>query len=148
MRGVRHILILPLGASGVWATSLALVRMHDGTLPRRTVLLESSLSRGEAHTWFGRIEAADRVETKVTVIEHPDGSHEHLVDSRRRQVAQLAAGYLRGHRIRAASVGVGLRGSISFLPAELRANYGERRPVSFAVFASVRPASPAEHHHE
>lgn len=135
------------GASGVWATSLALARMEDGTLPRRSALLESSLSRGETHTWFGRIEAADRVETKITIIEHPDGSHEHLVDSRRRQVAQLAAGYLLGRRIRAASVGVGVRGSISFLPAELRVE-GAHRPLSFAVYASLRPASSAQHHHE
>lgn len=137
-----------IGESGVWATSLALARMHDGTLPRRTALLESSLSRGETHTWFGRVEAADRLETRITIIEHPDGSHEHLVDSRRLPVAQLAAGYLRGHRIRAASLGVGVRGSISFLPAGLRASYHACRPVSFAVYASVRPASPAVHHHE
>jgi hypothetical protein len=69
------------------------------------------------------------------------------VDSRRRQVAQLAAGYLLGRRIRAASVGIGVRGSISFLPAELRVE-GAHRPLSFAVYASLRPASSAQHHHE
>ena len=137
-----------IGASGVWATSLALARMHDGTLPRRTALLESALSRGETHTWFGRIEAADRLKTTITIIEHPDGSHDHVVDSRRLQVAQVAAGYLRGHRIRAAAVGAGVRGSISFVPAGLRAGDGVRRPLSFAVYASVRPAASAEHHHE
>lgn len=137
-----------MGESGVWATSLALARTEDGTLPRRTVLLESSFSRGEAHTWFGRIEAADRVDTKVTIIEHPDGSHEHIADSRRLRVAQVAAGYLLGRRVRAAAVGVGVRGSISFVPGGLRANHGARRPASFAVYASVRPASPAAHHHE
>lgn len=137
-----------MGAHGVWATTLALVRMDDGTLPQRTALLESSLSRGEAHTWFGRVEAADRVDSRVTIIEHPDGSHEHLVDARRLQVAQLAAGYLRGHRVRAASVGLGVRGSISFVPGGLRANYDARRPLSFAVYASLRPALPAEHDHE
>ncbi|HEU0076996.1 MAG TPA: hypothetical protein VFQ76_05060 [Longimicrobiaceae bacterium] len=88
------------------------------------------------------------METRITIIEQPDGSHEHLVDSRRLPVAQVAAGYLRGRRIRAASVGVGVRGSINFLPAELRASDGIRRPLSFAVYASVRPASSAEHHHE
>jgi hypothetical protein len=135
------------GESGVWATTLALAHMDDGTLPRRTALLESAFSRGETHTWFGRVEVADRVLTSITIIEHPDGSHEHLVDSRRLRVAQLAAGYLLGHRIRTASVGVGVRGAISFLPAELRAGEGPRRPASFAVYASVRPAIPAAHHH-
>ncbi|HEX2091892.1 MAG TPA: hypothetical protein VHG28_05785 [Longimicrobiaceae bacterium] len=137
-----------MGGRDVWATSLALARTEDGTLPRRTALLESSLSRGDTHTWFGRIEAADRVETRITIIEQPDGSHEHRVDSRRLQVAQVAAGYLLGRRIRAASVGAGVRGSISFLPAELRAGDRVRRPVSFAVYGSVRPAFSAEHHHE
>lgn len=137
-----------MGADGVWATSLALVRMEDGTLPQRAVLLESSLSRGETHTWFGRIEAADRVDSEITIIEHPDGSHEHIVDSRRLQVAQLAAGYLRGRRVRAASIGVGVRGSVSFIPAALRPDDGTSRPVSFAVYASLRPALAAEHHHE
>lgn len=137
-----------MGGSGLWATTLVLARMDDGTLPQRAVLLESSLSRGETHTWFGRVEAADRVETEITIIEHPDGSHEHRIDSTRRQVAQLAAGYLLGHRVGAAAVGVGFRGSVSFLPADLRADDGVRRPLSFAVYASVRPAASAGHHHE
>jgi hypothetical protein len=136
------------GESGFWATTLALVRMDDGTLPQRTVLLESSFSRGEAHTWFGRIEAADRVDAEITIIDHPDGSHEHLVDARRVQVAQLAAGYLLGHRVRAGSLGAGVRGSVSFLPTALRSGDGVRRPLSFAVYASLRPALSAEHHHE
>lgn len=135
------------GGSGVWATSLVLARMDDGSLPRGSLLLESSLSRGETHAWFGRLEAADRLVSKVTVIAHPDGSHDHRIDSRRTRVAQLAAGYLLGRRLRGASVGVGARGSISLLPAELRADYRVRRPVGFAVYASLRPALPATDHH-
>jgi hypothetical protein len=136
-----------LGGGGLWATSVVLARMNDGTLPRNSVLLESSVSRSRTHSWFARIEAADRVDSRLTIIENPDGSHEHLVDYSRLRVAQIGAGYLLSRSLRAAAVGIGARASFSFIPTRLEPIYQSRRPTSLSVYASLRPGAAAAHDH-
>ena len=37
--------------------------------------------------------------------------------------------------------GVGVQGSVSFLPADLEPYYGDRNPLGFSIFASLRPAA-------
>ena len=135
-----------LRESGHWASTLILARMEDGTLPRNSLLLESSLSLRDRHTWFGRLELADRLDGQVTIIEHPDGSHDHLVDYRRLQVAQVAAGYLLSRQLRGAHVGIGARASLSLLPAELQPVYQRQWPASVSLYLSVQPGSPQHHH--
>ena len=39
-----------------------------------------------------------------------------------------------------ASLGLGLRGSLSFLPATLKTTYDTRTPAGVAVYARLRPA--------
>src|SRR5690606_32982764 len=46
-------------ANALSATTLGYSYMDDGTLPRRTVLLESAVTIGERHTLFVRAEAAE-----------------------------------------------------------------------------------------
>jgi len=134
--------------SPVRATTLAWSRMDDGVVPRHSVLLESAFRFGDGWTLFGRSEVAHRVDARHTIIEFPDGTHDHLIDARRATVAQLSVGALVELRLGAVRAGVGGRASISSLPDPVAAVYGGHHPVSFALFASVRPsvAGPAESH--
>jgi hypothetical protein len=138
--------VRPIAANGSAAFTAAWAYMEDGILPRHSLLLESSITAGARHAFFGRAEIADRAEARVTIIEHPDGTHEHLIDANRLRVAQLSAGYRISHVVGGAALGLGIRGGMSFLPAPLGPVYHARRPLGFAVYASLRPAHPAAPH--
>jgi hypothetical protein len=138
----------PLGVSGAWASTAAWVSMDDGPLPKHSFLVESAIRLGERYTFFGRAEAAGRPDDRSTIIDLPNGEHEHIVDPGRTRVAQLSAGVLLGQPIGGATVGVGARGSLSFMPEAFVGYYLERRATGFAVFGWVRPrASNISHQH-
>jgi hypothetical protein len=139
----------PIGGRALSATTVGYGYMDDGTLPRHTVLLESALTIGERHTFFARAEAADRVQTRLTVIDGADGSHDHTIDAFGNRVGQLSGGYVLSARLGRALVGIGARGSISFLSDDLEPVYQQPRPLGGAVYISVRPWGGAGdgHHH-
>ena len=138
----------PVGGRALSATTVGYGYMDDGTVPRHTVLLESALMIGERHTFFARAEAADRVQTRLTVVDGPDGEHDHTIDTFGNRVGQLSGGYMLSARLGRALVGIGARGSISFLSADLEAVYQQPRPLGGAVYISVRPRSDAAGGHE
>lgn len=130
---------------GASATSLTLARMDDGTLPRLSALVESSLTRG-ASTGFARLEIAERVREELTIILNPDGSHQHLVDYHRMNVSQVAAGYLFSRTVGRAAIGLGARGAVSFIPRRMEPIYRSRHPTNFSLYANLHPAAPHQHH--
>lgn len=127
--------------AGTHATTLAWSRMDGSTLPRHSLLLESALTFAGHWTIFGRGEITHRDDARHTIIEYPDGSHDHLVDARRATVTQLSAGAAVERRIGAFHVGAGGRASVGRLPDPIVPIYGGRHPVGFALFAHVRPAT-------
>ena len=133
------------GTVGASATSLILARMDDGTLPRLSALVESSLTRG-ASTGFARLEIAERVREELTIILNPDGSHQHLVDYHRMNVSQVAAGYLFSRMVGRAAIGLGARGAVSFIPRRMEPIYRSRHPTNFSLYANLHPAAPHQHH--
>ncbi|MGH7552159.1 MAG: hypothetical protein ACREMQ_03935 [Longimicrobiales bacterium] len=140
--------VRPVGGTGEWAATAGWVRMDDGPTPRHSFLLESALRLGERYTFFGRAEAADRPDDRITIIDLPNGAHEHIVETRRASVAQVSGGLLLGQPIGSATVGVGARASLSFVPEAFVGYYLERRATGFAVFGWVRPrASKISHQH-
>jgi hypothetical protein len=139
-----------LGVSGTSATTVGYAYMDDGTLARHSVLLESTFSPSERHTLFARAEAADRVLASITIIEAPDGSHEHIIHGFGSRVAQLSAGYMLSARLGRASAGIGARGSVSILSDELEPVYQRKRALGGAIYISLRPATApvgAAHQH-
>ena len=141
-----------LGASSALSSTAAWARMDDGTEPRDVFLMEGALSLRGVQTFFARAEHAGRNDVRVTIVEHPDGTHEHLTDVSPMHVAQLSGGYALSRRLGPMAVALGARGSVSFLPAVLLPTYEKRRPLGFAVFLAVLPA-PApvgepEHRHD
>jgi hypothetical protein len=134
--------------SHVRALTLAWVRMDDGVMPRHSMLLESAINVRDRWTWFGRGEVAHRVDARHTIIEFPDGTHDHLIDPRRATVAQATIGSVIELRFGPLLGGIGGRVSISRIPDPLAAVYGAHHPASFAIFASLRPVPrPAAHTH-
>jgi hypothetical protein len=112
------------------------------------MLLESAIDFGAGIAMFGRVEVADRPDVTTTIIENPDGTHDHLIETLPARSGQVSAGSLLSHRIGRASLGIGARASVSFLPEALRGTYREPRAYGFALFASLRPApAPASHAH-
>jgi hypothetical protein len=148
MRVLSASVMLHAPSSGsVRATTLAFTHVEDGTLPRNALLVESVLPLGRLHSIFARVEAAHRLDEKVTIIVQPDSSHAHFSEFTRHRAAQISAGYLLSHTSRIAEIGIGARASVSFIPDALVRLYEERRPWGFAIFARVEPPLPGLHPH-
>jgi hypothetical protein len=134
---------VPMGATGLWATTLALGATHarevvsGGILDATSVgaLLESTLTVADRHTVFGRAEMG-----------RLPAHHLHAHEYSRSLVApgKVQAGYVR-HLPATAGLVPGIGGSIalSLLPPELAPRYFGRVAPSFAMFLSFRPARHA-----
>ena len=60
-------------------------------------------------------------------------------------VGAFALGYLRTVRtVAGLAAGVGVRGSVNFVPSSLDAAYGSRAPGGVAIYFRLRPASTRE----
>ena len=134
---------LPLGATGLWATTIAVGVTHarevvsGGILEATSVggLLESSLTVADRHTIFGRGEFG-------RLPAHHLHAHEYarsLVP-----LSKLQMGYVR-HLPSAKGLvpGLGAIVSLSVLPPELAPRYGGRVAPGVAVFFNLRPARHA-----
>jgi hypothetical protein len=129
-------------ATGVWGTTLA-YGMNSQTaiipgalLDERThaVLVETTATRTERHTWFGRLEVVGKPAHDL---------HAHEFITQVFTVAKVEAGYVRHLKTWLGLVSsVGGVGMVSAVPALLAPRYGGRFVPGFAVFASVRPAQP------
>jgi hypothetical protein len=125
---------VPLGPTGLWATTLAVGATHarevvsGGILDATSMgaLLESSLTVADRHTVFGRAEIG-------RMPAHHLHAHEYS--------QSLQAGYVR-HLPTTAGLVAGIGGSValSLLPPELAPRYFGRVAPSFALFLNLRPA--------
>ena len=107
------------------------------------VLVESVVLLGSGQTMFARVEGFDRIDRSFTIIETPDGGHEHIIHTDRHRVAQVSAGYARTRTIGAVQAGLGARGSVSFLPEGLVQRYEKQHPLGLMLFLSVFPVAAA-----
>jgi hypothetical protein len=123
-----------------WATTLAyginsgreIIPGAEVDLTTHALLLESSVTFGERHTWFGRAEVVGKPAHDL---------HAHEFADRVFAVGKIEVGYTRGFRPWSGLVpGVGGTFSLSIVPSELAPRYtGQVRP-GFAVFVTIRPA--------
>ncbi|MCC6551670.1 MAG: hypothetical protein IT372_01445, partial [Polyangiaceae bacterium] len=124
-----------LGARGLWAaTAVIAANVRSGDEPSTpSYLVEANLDIDGHHNVFGRAEYVRKTGRDLAL---PPAS-ERLAFG----VGSLALGYL--HEIGPLGpvlAGLGARGAINFIPADLEPFYGTRLPVGGMVFARVRTA--------
>jgi hypothetical protein len=124
--------------SDIWATTVAYgVNSETDVVPggfvdlvTHAVLLETSATRHETHTWFGRLEVVGKPAHDL---------HAHEFITRVFTVGKLEAGYLRHLRPwKGLLPGVGGSLSASLLPPLLAPRYGGRLAPGFALFVNLR----------
>ena len=143
-----------IGRDGSWSSAVIWgAKRHETSLHHPTtrfthsVTTETSLEMGRRHTLFARADYVQKDMEELFLPHEREQVHE---------VRTLAAGYLFDVvRARSATLGIGARGSVNFIPTELATFYGSSRPVGGAVyvrlgFGRIRPGNttflePAEH---
>ena len=128
---------------GIWASTLAYgVNSTRELVPgdvfepaTQAVLLESTVTIRDRHTWFGRAEAVEQPAHDLHAHEFPTTIF---------TVGKLQGGYLRHFTPRRGlAAGVGGMLSLSVVPTELSSRYDGRVAPGFGVFLNVRPARHA-----
>lgn len=123
----------PLSGGGIWATTAAFGRNVEEGTGTNALLLESSLDLHHRNQFFGRAEWTEKAGHDLDLA--------HELEDEAFSVAQLSLGYVRQFGPVASLLpGIGVRGSVSFLPDDLEPYYGETSPVGFTIFASLHPA--------
>ena len=131
---------VPLGARGIWATTLAIGSNHTreivsgGVLDATTVgaLVESSVTFSDRHTVFGRGELGGMPAHHL---------HAHEYSTSVLTVGKVQAGYVRHLRaIKGVVPGIGGTVSVSLLPPELAPRYSGSAAPGVAVFFNLQAA--------
>jgi len=133
--GVAALTTQPYGRSGQWASALILGandQIGSGQASNG-VVLESNLDLDETNAVFGRVEYVQKSAQDLGIASVSPT----VPIRRRRSGARLPAHGWDPYRLAA---GVGVRGSVNFVPSSLEAQYGSRTPVGLAVYMQLRPA--------
>jgi hypothetical protein len=126
----------PIGHGGTWSSAVVWgAKRHEPSLhhpiTRLThgVTAETSVEIGRRNTLFARGEYVQKDMEELFLPHVREQIHE---------VRSLSAGYvLDVVRARPATLGIGVRGAVDFIPTGLATFYGESRPVGGAVFARL-----------
>jgi len=127
-------------AAKVWATTIAygldagreVTPLGPTDLVTHAVLLESNLTLGERHTWFGRIE----------VVGKPgEDLHIHEAPAQVFTVGKIEGGYVRYSRAwKGLVTGIGGTAALNVVPSALAPRYSGRVAPGFGAFFTVRPS--------
>ena len=138
-----------VGETGQWASAFIYgvndVDDHDIT---RSLLAESEIVIDDVNTVFGRAELVEKSgEELVTDAIAPDELA---------SLGHVTLGYVRElSQTRGATLGLGVRGTVNFVPDALESTYGSRTPLGALAFVRLRPArardseaaAPGAHQH-
>jgi hypothetical protein len=129
-----------LAEGGLWASTLAygvnsardIIVLDAVEAVTQAVLLESSMTSRDRHTWFGRAE----------IVEKPAHDlHAHEFGTAVFTVAKLQAGYVRHFNAwKGLAAGLGATASASVVPPDLAPRYFGRVAPAFGVFLTIRPS--------
>lgn len=124
-----------IGADGAWSSALiygANDQIGTGRLTS-SVLLESTLDLDGTNSLFVRAEYAQKSAEELVVPSVPATTEY--------GVGGLSLGYLRTvGTVAGLAAGVGVRGSVNFVPTGLDAVYGSPTPVGMAIYLRLRAA--------
>jgi hypothetical protein len=129
--------------ANVWASTLAyglnvgreVIPGNVVDLATHALLLESSVTLRDRHTWFGRAEIVGKAGHDLHVHEAPATVF---------TVGKLQAGYMRQFTTwNGIALGIGGSAALSIVPAALKDRYAGRVAPGFGVFLSLRPARHA-----
>ena len=133
--GAAALTTQPVGTWGTWSSALiygANDQIGPGPLAS-SVVLESTLDLDRRNAFFGRAEYVQKSAAELVIPSVPPKTEYH--------VGALALGYQRTvGAVAGLAAGVGVRGSVNFVPLSLNAVYGSRTPVGAAIFLQLRPA--------
>jgi hypothetical protein len=98
-----------------------------------SLALESDAQLDDGNSFFGRLEWVQKDAEELVIPS--------AVPERTFSISSLALGYVREVLdYQGASLGLGVRGSLTLLPDDLEPTYGSRTPVGLAVYARLRPS--------
>jgi hypothetical protein len=129
----------PVGAGGTWSSALiygANDQIGAGALAS-SVVLESTLDLDEINSFFGRAEYVRKSAEELVIASVPPTTEY--------DVCALALGYVRTvGSVAGFAAGVGVRGSVSFVPSSLNVIYGSRTPAGVAIYLRLQPVRAPE----
>jgi hypothetical protein len=125
-----------IGRDGTWSSAVIWgAKQHEKTLHHpstrltHTVTAETSIEIGRRNTLFARAEYVQKDMEELFLPHEREQVHE---------VRSVAAGYvLDVVRTRPATLGLGVRAGVSFIPDALATFYGTPRPIGGAVYARL-----------
>jgi hypothetical protein len=125
-----------LGMRGQWASSLiwGANKQFDQSKWTHAALVESEAIVDWRNTIFGRAEIAQKSAEELVLPTTAFAGDETF------NVGSVSLGYIRelGRRY-GATLGIGVRGTLSFVPRDLEPSYGSRTPVGGLIFVRLRP---------
>ncbi|HEX7123092.1 MAG TPA: hypothetical protein VF178_12025 [Gemmatimonadaceae bacterium] len=124
--------VMSAPGGGLWASTLlwSANRAHDRV--QHSFLAETNVELGAWQSVFGRAEHVRKSADELVIANLPEDETF--------AITSIVAGYVREVVQRPGlSLGVGLRASVNFIPAELEPAYGTRAPVGTAIFVRLRP---------
>lgn len=136
--GASVLYIRRIARGGDWASSLvygANKHTTPGSLSQgfeHSVLLETNAQLDDQNSIFGRAEWVQKNAEELVMPGANPGAHFN--------VSGLVLGYIREVvQYGGASLGLGVRGSVDFVPEGLRGTYGTRTPAGIAIYLRLRP---------
>lgn len=122
-----------LAGGAFMSSTLAWGRNVEDDESTNAFLLESALRFGEVNELYARGEIVEKAAHDLAIEE---------LEGEVFRVGKLSIGYVRDLPLDLGVVpGIGVAGSISFLPDDLEPFYGESTPLGFAVYVRARPAA-------
>jgi hypothetical protein len=119
-------------AGGRWSTTLMVAGVTHGDHTQRSALVESNLGIGRATTVFGRFEQVGKSAEELalaTDLAEDDFDIRSLVLGFSRELVSISE----------ATISLGARGSVNFVPESVAKEYGTDRPRGLAVYLRIRP---------
>src|SRR5438309_2887729 len=129
----------PVGTRGTLSSSL-IYGANDQIGPASlasSVVLESTLDLDGRNAFFGRAEYVRKSAAELVIPSVPPTTEY--------DVGALALGFQRTvGTVAGLAAGVGVRGSVNFVPSSLNAVYGSATPAGAAIYLQLRPAGASE----
>ena len=137
--GAAALTTQPVGTKGTWSSGLiygANDQIGPGPLAS-SIVLESTVDLDGRNAFFGRAEYVRKSAEELVIPSVPATTQY--------DVGALALGYLRTvGTVAGLTAGLGVRGSVNFVPSSLNAVYGSRTPAGVAIYLRLQPVGARE----